>query len=524
MLLITILLLTMVVCDIILVIWFWWKTRSRGDDQSGTDPDSNADCGCPLRDKPPADKTDNRTDRANDVQRPFLVQPYLQVGNNPQGHTQRLEILWNAESTANTRWDIRIRFAHPLPGRSAQMWRKPLWQAINIQTVPDHYQFRTLVEDLVAGETFAYDVYRNGELVFTAEAKALKAAGSPYRLVIVGDSGHGQPGQKKVAHQIAKFSPDLIVMPGDIAYKRGLFSEYMAYHFPIFNSDEDAPDKGAPLLRSIPSIACPGNHDFGRPELWDVPNFDEYPDLFGYFSFWSLPLNGPDVSSSGNFEKLIGEEQRQKAFLAAAGERFPRMGNYSFNFANAHFTVLDANFHMDWSNAELRKWLEQDLAASTATWKWVVLHQPPFSSHQRHGKEQRARQIVPIFERAGVDIVACGHAHWYERSYPLRFHAKSEINGVPVMVDGAVEGTFDLDHSFDGGSNVRPQGVVYLVSGAGGAKLQGSDLPETGALPFTHKLSRDKHSFTVMDVDGSSLTVRQISEDGEELDHFCVSK
>ena len=44
---------------------------------------------------------------------------------------------------------------------------------------------------------------------------------------------------------------------------------------------------GAPLLRSVPFIAAPGNHDT------DLNNFQRYPDALAYFLYWDQPLNGP---------------------------------------------------------------------------------------------------------------------------------------------------------------------------------------------------------------------------------------
>jgi hypothetical protein len=72
--------------------------------------------------------------------------------------------------------------------------------------------------------------------------------------------------------------------------------------------------------------------------------------------------------------------------------------------------------------------------------------------------------------------------------------------------------------------NTRPQGVINITTGGGGAKLQIEDLPKDGWAPFTHKLISHKHSFSVVDVSSSKVTLRQISEDGEELDRFVITK
>jgi hypothetical protein len=68
--------------------------------------------------------------------------------------------------------------------------------------------------------------------------------------------------------------------------------------------------------------------------------------------------------------------------------------------------------------------------------------------------------------------------------------------------------------------------VIYLVTGAGGATLynpEQQDKPETWQ-SFTTKFLSKFHSITVADVDGKTLTVRQISAEGEEVDRFVVTK
>ena len=40
------------------------------------------------------------------------------------------------------------------------------------------------------------------------------------------------------------------------------------------------------------------------------------------------------------------------------------MANFSFDFGNSHWTVLDANSYVDWTNRELQAWVAADLADS----------------------------------------------------------------------------------------------------------------------------------------------------------------
>ena len=89
-----------------------------------------------------------------------------------------------------------------------------------------------------------------------------------------------------------------------------------------------------------------------------------------------------------------------------------------------------------------------------------------------------------------------------------------------------VDGDFKFDETFDGASDTTPEGVVYIVTGAGGAGAYDPDQTDNVATwqPFTQKLVSDVYSFTAVDIDGSRLTLKQISEQGDELDRIVVTK
>ena len=73
---------------------------------------------------------------------------------------------------------------------------------------------------------------------------------------------------------------------------------------------------------------------------------------------------------------------------------------------------------------------------------------------------------------------------------------------------------------------VIPDGIIYLVTGGGGAGLYDADQeskPESWQ-NFTVKFMSSRHSLTVVNVDGRKLTVRQIAENGNEVDQFVVTK
>ena len=78
-------------------------------------------------------------------------------------------------------------------------------------------------------------------------------------------------------------------------------------------------------------------------------------------------------------------------------------------------------------------WLERTLQETSATWKIVALHHPPYSAgYQGSNREARAA-FSPLFERYGVQLVLSGHEHDYQRS--------EVIGGVTYVVTGAAAGT-----------------------------------------------------------------------------------
>src|SRR5262249_28264382 len=259
------------------------------------------------------------------------------------------------------------------------------------------------------------------------------------------------------------------------------------------------------------------------------------PDGLAYFYYWFQPLNGP-VAAEGSplVAPVVGPAETKQAFLEGAGKAFPRMANFSLDYGNVHWTVLDTNATVDWADRALQAWVAKDLeAAQGSTWRFVSFHQPGFSSSKKHFDEQYMRILAPIFEAGKVDVVFSGHVHNYQRSYPLRFVPASRNDAVPKLgPDGKpakerhVDGLLTLDKSDDDHPDPTPEGVIYVVTGAGGQNLYNTEQQDDRASwqEFTVKHISKVHSLTVADIDGLTLTIRQITPDGEEVDRFTITK
>lgn len=451
----------------------------------------------------------------------FIVKPYLQLGKDAAARS--LDLLWQT-ADEEAIWSVEIK------ANDSKNWvtePKPEVKTVAAPNLPKRRMYVVNLQNLAAGTTFTYRISKNKKPVFISNAKALKDPGQAFRFVAMGDIGAGTPDAKLIAQRAFLSNPDLVVIPGDIVYDHGLISEYDQNFWPVYNADSTSKN-GAPLMRSIPFAAAPGNHDT------EERNFNIHPDALAYFLFWDQPLNGPKPSDArAVYPDLIIADSLRPSFVAAAGDRFPVMTNFSFNYGNAHFLFLDADNYVDWTNEELQQWVKRDLEnASAATWKFVVFHQPGFNSSIEHFEQQQMRLLAPLFEKGKVDVVFTGHVHNYQRSWPMSFSPDGKgiqlIGGKDskTLRGKVVNGRWTLDKNFDGVTSTKANGVIYLVTGAGGQELYN---PEQSNDPdswqrFTTKFVSTVHSLSVIDVDGKTFTLRQLDTNGNPVDQFTIKK
>ena len=162
---------------------------------------------------------------------------------------------------------------------------------------------------------------------------------------------------------------------------------------------------------------------------------------------------------------------------------------YAFEYSNALFVVLDSNLPPETQAA----WLEEQLASTSATWKFAVFHHPIYSSKSSRDNPELRKQWGALFDKHHVDLVLQGHDHAYLRTHPMRGEK-------PVASPN--------------------EGTVYVVSNAG-SKYYDQDARDYSAVGFT-KLS----TYQVIDIDlaENRLTYRAVNADGKVIDQFTIDK
>ncbi|HYW80431.1 MAG TPA: Ig-like domain-containing protein, partial [Thermoguttaceae bacterium] len=159
---------------------------------------------------------------------------------------------------------------------------------------------------------------------------------------VIGDYGIDRPSEAGVADLVKSWDPEFVITTGDNNYPDGEASTIDhtigQYYHEFIDPYLGNYGEGADTNRFFPSL---GNHDWNTPDA--QPHFD----------YFTLPGN----------------------------ERY-----YSVAWGPVEVFAIDSDLHEvdgHTSDSIQGAWLQNALAESTATWKLVYMHHPPYSSAER---------------------------------------------------------------------------------------------------------------------------------------------
>ena len=335
---------------------------------------------------------------------------------------------------------------------------------------------------LAPGTDYYYQLKTNGSVVQSPTLFTTMRSTSdtnPIYFTVIGDWGQGTSGEQDVANLQDAADTPMIVTVGDNFYTNGTQTELdnngMAYYV-------------NPLRRAFffPTL---GNHDLNTVGNANWANSAE-------IKTFMLPQNSPNP------------------------ERY-----YWFEHGDALFISLDSNSPC--CDATQTNWLNNLLASTTRTWKFVFLHHTPYSCANgvaSIGSDMNVRNTWgPLFETYGVDVVFDGHDHSYERTH---------------YID---------DYLANGSTGTDGLGTTYVQTGGGGAtldqraKIDGSGHPYRQPFFFSpvencywldHKCpggpnnycSFSQYSYTAVTIAGGVMTLQAIDRNGIIFDTFTITK
>ncbi len=308
-----------------------------------------------------------------------------------------------------------------------------------------------LLDHLQPGTTYIYTItigniaLHQKSYYFTTD----NPSQSSVHFAVVGDIGAEHGFQKKIINTILTLpqQPAFLLIAGDVVYPHGL-SQY--YDINLFNYLKDL----APHTPIFPAL---GNHDWNSDPK---TNFEQE---------WELPNN----------------------------EHY-----YSFDYGNAHFTILDSldsgNVLFDEENQT--RWLIHDLAThQNKQWRFVMAHYPGITCTYKPNSTAIIK-LYPIFEQYHVDIYFTGHAHTYERLYPIQAQIPNST----------------LDPNY-----INPLSFITITTGAAG-RLEKNWQPNPSCF-FAAKLQNTAH-FVDVKILTNTLFLTAYNQSGAAFDHITVLK
>lgn len=303
------------------------------------------------------------------------------------------------------------------------------------------HKFRATITGLRPGVEYAYQVGfpESDTWSDSATFRTAPAEPEPFSFVVYGDTQSIEP-WAPILEAARKHTPEarFQLIAGDVV-DTGQYRDHWDRFFHV----------GQATTRMWPLMPALGNHDvidgLGA-EMWRAS--------------LALPLNGP-----AHIEP----------------ERV-----YSFEYGNALVVVLDSAL----SIIGQAEWLENTLANSKATWKFVIYHFPPYNYEDQYPKIEALWGY--LYDKYDVNIAFEGHIHYYMRSKPI-FRGEPQPEG--------------------------ERGTTHLITIAipNGER----ELPPAS---YAAKQFTGIAVYQEVKIDGDTMTCNTIDQNGTILDTFTVRK
>ncbi len=371
----------------------------------------------------------------------LVVKPFLQYGT-----TTGMTVVWQTSvpTRGRLRWGETAECEHVIENQDMATIH-----TLRIEDLEPETQYFYCVEsETIAKESDGEEATEGLEGVESvrSEVSTFQTAArpeTPFAFAVISDTQGNPAVSGKFAQMAWDQRPNFVLHPGDLV-DTGTNDRQWTHEF--FASMD-------PLISRVPLFPVLGNHERNAQN---------------YFDYMALPE--PEYY-------------------------------YTFRYGNTDFFMIDTNRKVD-PDSEQYQWLDRALGESTATWKIVCHHHPPYSSDENdYGDlwktnrgtrgDLRVRQLVELYDRHGVDIVWTGHIHSYERTWPVR-----------------------------NSRAVNQNGTVYMITGGGGGVLETAGPYR----PWFQNNVRHGHHYCMVHVNGTRIEIRSFDLEGRLFDTVALEK
>jgi len=216
-----------------------------------------------------------------------------------------------------------------------------------------------------------------------------------------------------------------------------------------------------------------------------------------------------DILPNLAFEPVSGNHDGELGGTANFLNHFDLpVSNYSFVYGDCLLLVLDTNGDMHSQITWLQNTIKEN---SSVKWRIVALHKGPYGGIHANDSDVVVlrKELPPVLDKCGIDLVLAGHDHAYMRSYFMS-------NGKVVQNNGA-NGVYE-----------NPQGIPYIVTGACGPKTYPVYLKnwtgQTWVPPQSEINSPSKKLFDEITVTSTYLEINVLTTDLQKVDALKIVK
>ncbi len=217
---------------------------------------------------------------------------------------------------------------------------------------------------------------------------------------------------------------DFMLHAGDLVNRRNRDHEWGEWYY-----------AGGWIYSMMPSVATPGNHEYGDNEYGIYTLSKHWKPTF------TLPNNGPE-----GLKETV----------------------YYLDYQGTRIISLDAPAftHSPQDSAKQVDWLRQVLAQNDQKWCVVTMHYPIYSTKFGRDNEELRAGLQPLFEAFNVDLVLQGHDHTYGRGTNLPIGAeRGSLDGPMYVVSVSGPKMYDLgmdEWMQRGASNTQLYQLIHI--------------------------------------------------------------
>lgn len=326
-------------------------------------------------------------------------------------------------------------------------------------TTPNGTNHVADVTGLHAGSAYPYQVKEGATVRASGTFKTAPLFGTPFKAVVIGDSGAGSPTQVAIAALMEARKPDLMLHTSDVVYPTAQvagnwLSRCDIAHFSIY----------ATFLKRAPFYASLGGHD---AEAVAAAGGQDFLDTFHFPWGYPITLADPLLYSV-------------------------RWGCAEFFVFTFQIDDVPPNVAIDVDQVRL----EALLAASNATWKVLVTENFFYQSGAMHQNNPTLRsQVEWLIKKYHVDLMLSGRNHFYERSFSVADGVVKPQGAACIYIGtggGGNEGLYDFTDPPQRYSAARRKINHFTL-----LEVSPSDLVITAIdkdnVPFDHVVLRKHH-------------------------------